>query len=311
MDPRGATELQMEMLHKHVSKELLDQVQICTSIPGKVPIDPNKINILWQKNSWDQNNLQPFFRDKSRHNEYDWYVFNSHWNYEKFRYFFDIPTERSIVIKNGIDNFPIRKIYKKGDPIKLIHHCTPWRGLNVLLRAMQEIKDPNIILDVYSSSQVYGDEFKNNNDEQFKPLYEQAKQLPNVNYIGYKPNEYIREMMPNYDMFVYPSIFEETSCASALEALASGVHVITNNFGALYETCAEWPVYVNYTNNYETMGIATGDAINTAAKYLHEDYIQNHLEEQQKFYKRFYNWDKKGMEWTSFLKGAISERNSK
>jgi len=311
MEPRGATELQMEMLHKHVSKELLDQVQICTSIPGKVPIDPNKINILWQKNSWDQNNLQPFFTDKSRHNEYDWYVFNSHWNYEKFRYFFDIPTERSIVIKNGIDNFPIRKIYKKGDPIKLIHHCTPWRGLNVLLRAMQEIKDPNIILDVYSSSQVYGDEFKNNNDEQFKPLYEQAKQLPNVNYIGYKPNEYIREMMPNYDMFVYPSIFEETSCASALEALASGVHVVTNNFGALYETCAEWPVYVNYTNNYETMAIATGDAINTAAKYLHEDYIQNHLEEQQKFYKRFYNWDKKGMEWTSFLKGAISERNSK
>tara|TARA_R110002073_G_scaffold37809_3_gene108766 strand:- start:9452 stop:10387 length:936 start_codon:yes stop_codon:yes gene_type:complete len=311
MQPRGATELQMEMLHKHVSKELLDQVQICTSIPGKVPLDPNKVNILWQKNSWDQNNLQPFFRDKSRHNEYDWYVFNSHWNYEKFRYFFDIPTERSIVIKNGIDNFPIRKIYKKGDPIKLIHHCTPWRGLNVLLRAMQEIKDPNIILDVYSSSQVYGDEFKNNNDDQFKALYEQAEKLPNVNYIGYKPNEYIREAMPNYDMFVYPSIFEETSCASALEALASGVHIITNNFGALYETCAEWPVYVNYTNNYETMAIATGDAINTAAKYLHEDYIQAHLEEQQKFYKRFYNWDKKGMEWTSFLKGAISERNSK
>ena len=50
-----------------------------------------------------------------------------------------------------------------------------------------------------------------------KPLYEQAKQLPNVNYIGYKPNEYIKEIMPNYDMFVYPSIFEETSCASALK----------------------------------------------------------------------------------------------
>jgi len=311
MEPRGATELQMEMLHKHVSKELLDQVQICTSIPGKVPIDLNKVNILWQKNSWDQPNLQAFFADKSRHKEYDWYVFNSHWNYEKFRYFFDIPTDRSVVIKNGVEEFPIRKIYKKGEPIKLVHHCTPWRGLNVLLRAMQEVKNPNIILDVYSSTQVYGDEFKKANDEQFKPLYEQAKQLPNVNYIGYKPNEYIREMMPNYDMFVYPSIFEETSCASALEALASGVHVITNNFGALYETCAEWPVYVNYTNNYETMGIATGEAINTAARYLHEDYIQNHLEEQQKFYKRFYNWDKKGMEWTSFLKGAISERNSK
>jgi len=311
MQPRGATEIQMEMLSKHVDKDLLDQFQICTSIPGKVPLDHNKINILWQKNSWDQPNLQNFFRNKDRHNEYDWYVFNSHWNYEKFRYFFDIPTEKCIVIKNGMDKFPQRKIYKKGDPVKLIHHCTPWRGLNVLLRAMQEIKNPNIILDVYSSSQVYGDEFKKRNEDHFKDLYEQAEKLPNVNYIGYKPNEYILEKMPSYDLFVYPSIFEETSCASALEALASGVHVITNNFGALYETCAEWPVYVNYSTDYESMAVATGNAIEVAASYLHEDFMQDHLEEQQKFYKRFYSWKKKGTEWTSFLKGAISERNNK
>ena len=308
MQPRGATEIQMEMLYKHVPKELLDQVQICTSVPGKVPIDPNKINILWQKNSWDQINLQEFFGNKERHKEYDWYVFNSHWNYEKFRYFFDIPTERSTVIKNGINNFPKRKIYKKGEPIKILHHNTPWRGLNVVLRAMQEIKNPNITLDVYSSTQVYGDAFKQQNDDQFKPLYEQARQLPNVNYIGYKPNEYILEHMNEYDLYVYPSVFEETFCVSAMEALAAGVHVITNNFGALYETCAEWPVYINYSKNYETMARATAAAIEIAANYLHEDFIQDHLEEQQKFYKRFYNWHKKGMEWESFLKGAINER---
>ena len=308
MKPRGATELQMEMLQKHVPKELLDQVQICTSIPGKVPIDPNKLNILWQKNSYDQPNLQEFFKNKERHKEYDWYVFNSHWNYEKFRYFFNIPTERSVVIKNGIEKFPIRKIYKKGNPIKLIHHCTPWRGLNVLLRAMQEISDPNITLDVYSSSLIYGTDFSKVHDEEFKPLYEQSKELPNVNYIGYKPNEYIKEMMPNYDMFVYPCIFEETSCVSALEALASGVHVITNNFGALYETCAEWPIYVNYSTNYEDMSLNTAAAIKTAANYLHEDFIQDHLEEQQKYYKKFYNWKKKGQEWTSFLEGALNEK---
>ena len=309
MQPRGATEIQMEMLHKHVPKELLDQVQICTSVPGKVPIDSNKVNILWQKNSYDQPNLQEFFGNKARHKEYDWYVFNSHWNYEKFRYFFDIPTDRSIVIKNGIESFPQRKIYKKGDPIKLIHHCTPWRGLNVLLRAMQEITDPNITLDVYSSTQVYGDQFKKQNDDQFKPLYEQAKQLPNVNYIGYETNEYIKANMNKYDMFVYPSTFEETSCVSALEALASGVHVITNNYGALYETCAEWPVYINYTEDFEQMALGTAEAIKVAASYLHEPFIQDHLEQQQLFYKRFYSWNKKGMEWESFLRGAIGERN--
>ena len=308
MQPRGATELQMEMLHKHVPKEILDQVQICTSIPGKVPIDPNKLNILWQKNSYDQPNLAPWFSNPDNHKQYDWYVFNSHWTYEKFRYFFNIPADKSVVIKNGCDSFPKRKIYKKGDPIKILHHNTPWRGLNVMLRAMQEVKNPNITLDVYSSTQVYGDKFKQANDDQFKPLYEQAEKLPNVNYIGYKPNEYILDHMTDYDLYVYPSIFEETFCASALEALAAGVHVITNNFGALYETCSEWPVYVTYNTDYEIMAKDTAAAIEVAASYLHEDFIQDHLEQQQKFYKRFYSWEKKGMEWKNFLTGALNER---
>ena len=49
--PKGGTELQLGFLHQYVDKNLLDQVQICTSVPGKVPLDPNKLNILWQKNS--------------------------------------------------------------------------------------------------------------------------------------------------------------------------------------------------------------------------------------------------------------------
>ena len=76
MKPKGATEIQYELLEKHVPKELLSKFQICTSIPGKIPLDPNKINILWQKNSWDQPNLQSFFRNKNRHHEYDWYEYN-------------------------------------------------------------------------------------------------------------------------------------------------------------------------------------------------------------------------------------------
>ena len=29
--------------------------------------------------------LHPWFQDKSNHDKYDWYVFNSNWNFEKFR----------------------------------------------------------------------------------------------------------------------------------------------------------------------------------------------------------------------------------
>ena len=308
MEARGATEIQHELLEKYVSKELLDKVQICTSIPGKVPLDPNKINILWQKNSYDQGNLQPFFTDKTRFDEYDWYVFNSHWNYEKFRYFFSIPEDKSIVIKNGTNNFPKRRRYNKGDPIRIIHHCTPWRGLNVLLLAMQMLRNENVILDVYSSCKVYGSEFADGHEMAFKDIYKQAEELPNVNYIGYKTNEYILENMTNYDLFVYPSIFEETFCVSALEALASGLHVITTNFGALPETCSEWPVYINFTKNHELLAGSFAHAIDAAAVYLHEDGMQNYLDQQQKFFKRFYSWDRKGSEWTNFLTGAINAK---
>ena len=306
MKPRGATEIQHELLEKYVSKDLLDKFQICTSIPGKVPLDPSKINILWQKNSWDQPNLQNFFRNKDRHHEYDWYVFNSHWTFEKFRYFFQIPEDKSIVIKNGSSHFPKRKIYKKGEPIRIIHHCTPWRGLNVLLLAMQLIKNPNIILDVYSSNEVYGSEFAIKANKDTEALFSQARKLKNVNYIGYKPHEYILENISNYDLFVYPSIFEETFCASALEALSAGLHVITTNFGALPETCAEWPVYINYSKDLQLLGHTFASAIDTCAEYLHTDIIQNHLDEQQKYFKKFYSWDKKGKEWENFLKGAIN-----
>ena len=209
MEPRGATEIQHELLEKYVAKDLLDKVQICTSIPGKVPLDPKKINILWQKNSYDQGNLQEFFLNKDRFNEYDWYVFNSHWNYEKFRYFFQIPEDKCVVIKNGVDNFPQRKIYKKGDPIKIIHHCTPWRGLNVLLGAMQQLQDCNVHLDVFSSCKIYGEEFEKANESKYEPLYEQARNLDNVTYIGYTEHSFIQKYMYRYHMFAYPSIWEK------------------------------------------------------------------------------------------------------
>jgi glycosyltransferase involved in cell wall biosynthesis len=308
MQPRGGTELQFEFLRKHVDSKILDKVQICTSIPGKVPLDPNKVNILWQKNSYDQPNLQEFFGNKERHKEYDWYVFNSHWNYEKFRYSFDIPTDRSVVIKNGVTHFPEIKPYQKGDPIKLIFQPTPWRGLDVLLGAMQLVTHPLVQLDVYSSTQVYGDAFKQANESQYEELYEQARQLPNVNYIGYKPNEYIIEQMPNYRMFAYPSTWEETFCISAVECMAAGLIVLTTNFGALYETCSEWPIYINYEKDRIHLAKSFAYAIDVAAKQIEEGVMTEHLQAQQNFYKRFYHWEKKGREWTQFLTGAIHDK---
>ena len=154
-DPFTFTTLQ----RKYADKKLLEQVQITTSVPEKIPLHPSKPNILWQKHSYDQPNIAPWFNQKTNHNKYDWYVFNSHWCYEKYRYHFNIPTNRCVVIKNGIDKIQQSGPYQEGQPIKIIHQNTPWRGLSILLGAMQLVKNPLVTLDVYSSTEVYGKEF--------------------------------------------------------------------------------------------------------------------------------------------------------
>ena len=72
MQAAGGTELQLKFLYDHVDNDLLDKVQITTSVPEKIPLHPNKPNILWQKNSYDQPNIYPWFKDKNNHHKYDW-----------------------------------------------------------------------------------------------------------------------------------------------------------------------------------------------------------------------------------------------
>jgi glycosyltransferase involved in cell wall biosynthesis len=142
----------------------------------------------------------------------------------------------------------------------------------------------------------------------YHELYDQARQLPNVNYIGYKPNEYIKEHLKDYQLFVYPSIWEETFCISALEAMAAGLYCITTNYGALYETCAEFPMYIPYSNNYKSLAKKFAQGIEVAAQSLEAPGIRDHLQMQKDYVNRFYNWKVKSISWTRFLQGAINAK---
>ena len=308
MKPLGGTELQYAQLYKHVDNDLLDKVQITTSVPEKIPLSSTKINILWEQNSYDQGNIAPWMKNPSNHSKYDWYVFNSHWSAEKFRMMFKLPPHKCAVIKNAIEHFPGRAVYQQGQKLKLIYTSTPWRGLSVLLGAMQLIKNPLIELDVYSSTQIYGDACKEHHDDMYKPLYDQAKKLPNVNYIGYASNEDIMKKMSEYHIFAYPNIWEETSCMSAIEALGSGLHGIVTNYGALFETCSEWPTYVQYDTNYRNLSKCFAYAIEGIADQLHTKGMQNLLDAQVSFYDKFYSWKNRKHEWTNFLTGVVNAK---
>jgi glycosyltransferase involved in cell wall biosynthesis len=173
---------------------------------------------------------------------------------------------------------------------------------------MQLLQNENITLDVYSSTEVYGKSFKDQNDKEYEALYEQAKQLPNVNYIGYRPNEYIKEHLRDYHMFVYPSIWEETSCISLLESMAAGLYCIVTNYGALYETGAEYSMYIPYCKDYQLLAKKFAFGIKNAKRSLHMEPVQEHLRRQIKYANTYYEWPKIALSWNHFLNGVLNEK---
>ena len=303
MKPYGGTEIQLEYLHKYVDKDLLNKVQITTSVPEKTPIDPTKINVLWVHNSYDQPNLYPWFKNKLNHRKYDWYVFNSHWTYEKYRLMFDIPTDISVVIKNGFDDdLIIKSEFKPKEKLKLIYTSTPWRGLDVLLKAMEQIKTDKVELDIYSSTQIYGDAFKKVNDDQFIKLYDKAKSLKYVNYKGYIDHKELMKVLHTYDCYVHPSTFEETFCLAAMESLAAGLVAMTTDLGALYETCAEFPIYVPYLKDKEALAKQFAGAIDMLPDLI-SNVDENRMKFQMQYYRQYYHWKVIKTYWERFLNG--------
>jgi glycosyltransferase involved in cell wall biosynthesis len=303
MNPYGGTEIQLEYLHKYVSKELLDKVNITTSIPEKTPLLIDKTNILWVHNSYDQPNLYPWFKNKLNHRKYDWYVFNSHWTYEKYRMIFDIPTDISLVIKNGFDDDLIVKTdFKPKEKLKLVYTSTPWRGLDVLLSAMEQIKTDKVELDIYSSTQIYGDHFKQISDSQFTALYDKAKTIKNVNYKGYLNHKELMKILHTYDCYIHPSTFEETFCLAAMESLAAGLVTVTTDLGALYETCAEFPIYVPYLKDKEALSKQFAGAIDILPDFVNS-LNTDAMKFQMQYYRQFYHWNVIKTYWERFLNG--------
>ena len=64
MNPKGGTELQFDELKKRLPEHYWEKITITTSVPEKNPIEKGKLNILWLKNSHDQPNIQPCFRNR-------------------------------------------------------------------------------------------------------------------------------------------------------------------------------------------------------------------------------------------------------
>ena len=307
MNPKGGTEIQKEQLVNQLDGKNLEGINLFASICHPDLVQKDKINILWQQLSYDQPNVQ-LMRDRRFVDSIDYFVYNSHWCVQRFRERFQIPDYKSFVIKNASFEFePHTKISNK---IKLIYTSTPWRGLNVLLLAidyLNTIRD-DFECDVYSSTKIYGSKFEEMEKGKFDGLFERCKNTKNINYKGYATNEEVRKAVSASHIFAYPSTFEETSCIAVIEAMMAGCKVVTTNHGALVETCADFAEMVDFEPNLKELAVKYAHALNRVIDAYKQGAYKEELNDQVKYYNRYYSWKTRIKQWKGFLNYVRQER---
>jgi hypothetical protein len=99
----------------------------------------------------------------------------------------------------------------------------------------------------------------------------------------------------------YPSIYEETSCLTLIEACSAGCLCVIPNLGALPETGANFPWMYGYEEDPEKHAQVHGHILARAIEHFWDDDVQNLLKIQRSYFDMFYNWSLRSGQWQQFL----------
>jgi glycosyltransferase involved in cell wall biosynthesis len=308
MNPKGGTEILKEQLIAQLPEESLDGINLIGSICHPSLVKEDKINILWQHLSYDQPNVR-LMQDRKFVDSIDYFIYVSHWQYNKFREIYKIPEYKSFVIKNATHAFDtVEK--QKDNKIKLLYTSTPWRGLAVLIKSIEILNKTreDFEVDIYSSTKIYGSKFDENEKDKFEALFDKCKNTPNVNYLGYADNDSVRAAVQKAHIYAYPSIFEETSCLAVIEAMSAGCHVVTTNYGALPETCGEFATMIEFDSSGQNLIERYAETLNSVIDNYKNNLYKDDLEMQIKYYNKNYSWETRIQEWKNFLNYVRTEK---
>ena len=292
-------------LYSRVDPDLLDKFQIiCSRVRW---IDPKKPTILWCHDTWDDPESQ-HLKEEERRARFEKFVFVSNYQLSTYNLALQVPYAQSFVMQNAIE--PIELKDKDKDQIKLIYHTTPHRGLNVATAAIMELAKnygDKIHFDVFSSFEAYG---WKDRDKEFEDLFNNIREHPQMTYHGYQPNEKVREALQEAHIFAYPSIWPETSCIAAIEAMSAGCQVVCPNFAALPETTANFATMYQWSEDIQFHANVFANMLNAAIQNHYDENTQRKLLYQKNYTDNFYNWDLRASQWTGFLQGLSNQKAS-
>ncbi len=300
-DSYGGSENQMRLLLKNLPDECFKDINLILNNANHDLIEKNKINVLWMHHFVNQKEAANLAA-KDFVNKLDWIVYNSNWNFEKHVYQFKVLESKCIVIKNAIEKISFEE--KPKNKINLIYHTTPWRGLTHLLKIFKKLNLKDVELNVCSSVEIYGKKFDFAVGKNYKGIFDECKNTKNVNYYGFLDNNKIIDLLKKVHIFSYPSVWHETSCIAAIEAMAAGCEVVTTNLGALYETCSPFGTFANFDRNFDNLEKKYSKILLNSIKNFWSDENQKKLKLQRETINSTYSWNVRSIEWKNFFDEA-------
>lgn len=309
-----------------LSKEVLTFIQpdVCIVLNSAFSIEnlrtvlPTSTNlVLWTQHHVDQPGVQKL-SDPRTVSLIDRIVVVSEWQRQQYLAKFKLEPDLLVVLRNAVSPYfeylfsPEESILQRKLPnIRLAYTSTPFRGLEQLLQIYPRLyqSHPNLELEVYSSMNVYQ---VSSTEDRWQLLYEKFKNLPGVKYHGSCSQKTLAEALKKIAILSYPNTFPETSCISALEAMASGCFIVTSALGALPETTAGFAELVEFTTDWPTYQARYEQALARVIEQFlcPENYLklESHLREQVNYIHDYYTWQRRADEWINFLESLINDQ---
>lgn len=300
----GGTELLIDEFKRYVDAEVYNHFHI---VPSRLRgLEAGKIPIYWAHDLPGDPECDHL--KAGGYNQYERLVFVSNWQMQRFVEYYGIPWRKCVVIHNGID--PLERVERDDEKIKLIYHTTPHRGLEIVAPVFDMLCEryDNIELDVYSSFGLYGNVER---DKYYENVFNELKQNVKCRVHGAVSYGDVCAAVASSDIFIYPSIWMETSCRCLMEAMSAGLLCVHSNYGALSETAANWTMMYQYQDNKRDHAkVLLGYMCSAIESYRSEE-MQMRLSSQRTYASVFYNWNYIRQEWDNLLKSILHAKGIK
>jgi glycosyltransferase involved in cell wall biosynthesis/2-polyprenyl-3-methyl-5-hydroxy-6-metoxy-1,4-benzoquinol methylase len=197
---------------------------------------------------------------------------------------------------NGISEIPDYKMTRKKK--QLVYTNRPERGMDVLLQQImpaiwEQDEDVELIISGYDNTSPQMADYYN---QMAQIIANYAREGKKIKHAGHLTKEQLYKLYQESTAFIYPTMFYETSCITAMESQACGLPMVTTNRGALPETlCNKSNYLIDGPTNTEKY---TTEFVDAVFQIINETESKKEIRKEHMKKKVFdYNWDRIAEKW--------------